>query len=140
MKKLFYRLSSSRSFGKLFSMHARLEERRRVMFPKSSVFAVVALAAFVSLGALLFPQVGHAQECIWDCDLGSDIFNFPGENSPDFSIVYCFDQPCVASLGIFTGAIPNASVKQCPSKPDPVAGVEKCLIDFDPPKPLTARD
>ena len=41
------------------------------MFPKSSVFAVVALAAFVSLGALLFPQVGQAQ-CIWDCDLGSD--------------------------------------------------------------------
>ena len=59
MKKLFYRLSSSRSFAKLFSMHARLEERRRVMFSKSSVFAVVALAAFVSLGAFLFPQVGQ---------------------------------------------------------------------------------
>ena len=29
------------------------------MFPKSSVFAVVALAAFVSLGALLLPQVGQ---------------------------------------------------------------------------------
>src|SRR5882724_9702490 len=65
MKKLFYRLSSNRSFGKLFSMHARLEEKRRVMFPKSSVCAVVALAAFMSLGAFLFPQVGHAQECVW---------------------------------------------------------------------------
>jgi hypothetical protein len=82
------------------------------MFLKSSVFAVVALAAFVSLGALLFPQVGQAQECIWDCDLGSDFFNFPGENSPGFSIVYCFDQPCVAALNIFTGVIPTASVQQ----------------------------
>ena len=61
MKKLFYRLSSSRSLAKLFSMHARLEKRSRVMFSKSSVFAVVALAAFVSLGAFLFPHVGHAQ-------------------------------------------------------------------------------
>ena len=32
------------------------------MFSKSSVFAVVALAAFVSLGALLFPHVGQAQD------------------------------------------------------------------------------
>jgi hypothetical protein len=82
------------------------------MFFKSSVFAVVALAAFVSLGALLFPQVGQAQECIWECDLGSDFNNFPGENSPGFSIVYCFDQPCVAGLGIFTDPIPTASVQQ----------------------------
>jgi hypothetical protein len=131
MKKLFYGLSSSRSFAKLFSkpMHARLDKRRRVMFPKSSVFAVIALAAFVSLGALLFPQVGQAQECIWDCDLGSDFFNFPGENSPGFSILYCFDQPCVAGLGIFSGAIPNASVSQCPSKT--VSGVETCLTPAD---------
>ena len=82
------------------------------MFPKSSVFAVVALAAFVSLGALVFPHVAHTQECIWDCDLGSDFNNLPAENSPNFSIVYCFDQPCVAGLGISTGAIPNPSVKQ----------------------------
>ena len=54
------------------------------MFAKSSVFAVVALAALVSLGALLFPQVGQAQECIWDCDLGSrlPLHINPGENSP----------------------------------------------------------
>ena len=104
------------------------------MFPKSSVFAVVALAAFVSLGALLFPQVGQAQEeCIWNCDLGSDFNNLPAENSPQFTIVYCFDQPCVEGLGIFKGAIPNASVQQCPSKFDRWAKVEKCLIDFDPP-------
>jgi hypothetical protein len=116
MKKLFYRLSNRGPFARLFSMHARLEERRRVMFSKSSVFAVVALAAFVSLGAILFPQVGQAQECIWDCDLGSDPFNNPGENSPGFSIVYCFDQPCVTTLdtnfNIFTGGIPTASVQQ----------------------------
>ncbi len=63
MRNLFYRLSSSRSFAKLLSkpMHARLEERRRVMFAKSSVFAVVALAAFVSVGALLFPEVAQAR-------------------------------------------------------------------------------
>ena len=109
MKNLFYRLSSNRSLAKLLAkpMHARLEETRRDMFPKNSVFAVVALAAFVSLGALLLPQVGQAQECIWDCDLGSDFFNNPGENSPGFSIVYCFDQPCVAGLGISTGTIPT---------------------------------
>ena len=103
------------------------------MFPKSSVFAVIAVAAFVSLGALLFPQVGQAQECIWDCDLGSPFNNLPAENSPQFTIVYCFDQPCVESLGIFKGVIPNASVQQCPSKFDHRAKVEKCLIDFVPP-------
>ena len=54
------------------------------MFSKSSVFAVVALAAFVSLGALLLPHVGHAQECVWDCDLGSDIIDFPWGNSPGY--------------------------------------------------------
>src|SRR5687767_4690637 len=120
MRSLFYRLSSSRSFAKLLSQpnDARLKERRKVMFSKSSVFAVVALAAFVSLGALLFPQVGQAQECIRDCDLGSDENNNPGENSPGFSIIYCFDQPCVEGLKdsngnlIFNGDIPSASVTQ----------------------------
>ena len=85
------------------------------MFAKSSVFAVVALAAFVSLGALLFPQVGQAQECIWDCDLGSDFFNNPGENSPGFSIVYCFDQPCVEELSAYVARL------QLASQPSPVA-------------------
>lgn len=90
------------------------------MFPKSSVFAVVAFVAFMALGALLFPQVAEAQECIWDCDLGSDPFNNPGENSPDFSIVYCFDQPCIVTLNtafnIFT-SIPTASVSQSVNPP-----------------------
>jgi hypothetical protein len=107
------------------------------MFPKNSVFAVVALATFVSLGALLFPQVVQAQpesECLWNCVLGSDANNEPAENSPQFTIVYCFDQPCVASLGIFRGVIPNANVQQCPSKFDDRAKVEKCLTDFEPPK------
>src|SRR5262249_19199052 len=130
-------------------MYARLEERRRVMFSKGSIFAVIAVAAFVSLGALLFPQVGQAQEgCIWDCFWGSDANDQPAENSPQFTIVYCFDQPCVEGLGIFKGAIPNASVQQCPSKTvssapsgeneargfDHQAKVEKCLTDFVPPK------
>ncbi len=98
------------------------------MFSKSSVFAVVALAAFVSLGALLFPKIGQAQECIWDCDLGSDFNDFPGENSPGFSIVYCFDQPCVAGLGIFTGAIPTASVKQSAVPNDTCPGTFKIEV------------
>jgi len=108
-------------------MQARLEERRRVMFPKSSVFTVVALAIFVSFGPLLFPQVGQAQECLWNCDAGSDPLNNPGDNSPGYSIIYCFDRPCVENLKdsngnfIFTGDIPTALVQQtvnpntCPS-------------------------
>src|SRR5262245_40768980 len=96
MKKLFCRLSSRRPFARLFSMHARLEVRRRVIFPKSSVFAVVALAAFVTLGVLLLPQVVQAQ-CVWDCDLGSDPFFNPWGNSPQsqLDIAYCIDQGCV---------------------------------------------
>jgi hypothetical protein len=133
MKKLFYRLSSTRSFVKLFSMQARLE-RRRVLFSKSSICLVVALAAFMSLGAFVLPQVGHAQDCIWDCDLGSDFLNTPADNSPGFSIVYCFDQPCAEDLGIFTGTIPHASVQQCPSMT--VGSVETCLKDI--PQPFTA--
>src|SRR5262245_27502402 len=122
MKRLFCRLSSRRPFARLFSMHARLEKSRRVMFLKSSVFAVIALAAFVSLGALLFPQVGQAQECIWDCDLGSDPNFNPWGNSPQaLDIVYCIDRDCVLKLEveegsgnlIFTGnSIPTPSVKQ----------------------------
>jgi len=101
------------------------------MFPKSSVWAVVALGAFVSLGALLFPQVGHAQ-CIWDCDLGSDPNFNPWGNSPQaLDIAYCLDRDCVLNLRdgndnlIFTGnSIPTPQVKQdlsstapCPASP-----------------------
>jgi hypothetical protein len=119
MKKLFYRLSSSRPFARLFSMHARLDERMRVMFPKNSICAVVALAAFVSLGALLFPQVAQAQ-CVWDCDLGSDPFFNPWGNSPQApDIAYCIDRDCVLNLKdgkgnpIFTGnSIPTPQVSQ----------------------------
>ena len=129
MKKLFYRLASSQSFAKLFSLDGRLEERRRAIFSKSSVCAVVALAACMSLGALLFPHVGHAQ-CVWDCDLGSDILDNPWSNSPQFDIVYCFDQDCVKNLKdsnnnpIFTKSIPPAKVRNtlsnssCPGTTD----------------------
>src|SRR5437870_21256 len=114
MKKLFYGLSSRRSFAKLFSVHAQLEAKRTVMFYRSSVFAIVALAAFISLGALLLPQVAQAQECVWDCDMGSDILDNPWGNSPGYDIVYCFDQDCVKKLTdssgnpLFTGTIPTA--------------------------------
>jgi hypothetical protein len=112
MKKLFYGLSSSRSLAKLFSMHARIEERRRVMFPKSSVFAVVALAAFVSLGALLLPQVAQAQCFEPDCDMGSDPSSNPWGNSPQsqLDIAYCIDQGCVFNnLTSILGPLPSAS-------------------------------
>ena len=88
------------------------------MFSKSSVCAVVALAAFISLGAFVFPHLGHAQECVWDCDLGSDILDNPWGNSPGYDIVYCFDQDCVTKLTdstgnpIFTSNIPTAKVTQ----------------------------
>jgi hypothetical protein len=115
MKKLFYRLSSSRSFAKLLSIpvQARLEERRIVMFPKSSVCTVVALAAFMSLGSFLFPPVGQAQEeCVWNCDLGSDIFDNPWGNSPQsqLDIAYCVDPSCVIqNFTPIVGPIPSAS-------------------------------
>ena len=88
------------------------------MFPKSSVFAVVALAAFVSLGALLLPHVVQAQDCLFDCpDLGSDPSFNPWGNSPGFDIAYCFDRDCVLNLKdrfgtpIFTGnSIPTPHV------------------------------
>jgi hypothetical protein len=92
------------------------------MFPKSSVFAVVALAAFVSLGALLFPQVGQAQDCLFDCpDLGSDPSFNPWGNSPQaLDIAYCFDRDCVLNLKvgnkpIFSGnSIPTPHVTHNP--------------------------
>jgi hypothetical protein len=115
MKKLFYRLSSSRSLAKLFSMGAQLEERKREVF-----FAVVALAAFLSLGALLFPQVAQA-DCYWGtdenpCDVGSDPSSNPWGNSPQaLDILYCLDADCVLNLTdsignkIFPNGLPTAS-------------------------------
>jgi hypothetical protein len=94
------------------------------MFPKSSVLAVVAFAAFLSLGALLFPQVGQAQDCLFDCpDLGSDPSFNPWGNSPQaLDIAYCFDRDCVLNLKdsknnkIFTGnSIPTPHVIHQPS-------------------------
>jgi hypothetical protein len=129
MKKLFYRLACSRSITKLFSMQARLEEKRRVMIPKSSVFAVVALASFMSLGTLLLPQVVQAQDCLFDCpDLGSDPSFNPWGNSPQaLDIVYCFDRDCVLNLKdskkkpIFTGnSIPTPQVSHTPDFSCPV--------------------
>ena len=66
MKKLFYRLSSSRSFAKLFSkpMQPRLEERKRVMFCRKSF--LVFLLAFAAL------TLGRSNEAMaqWDWDWG----------------------------------------------------------------------
>lgn len=77
-----------------------------------SVFTVLALAAFVSLGALLFPQDGQAQECVWDCDLGSDINDFPWGNSPQsqLDIAYCIDRDCVVThFSPVIGSLPAAT-------------------------------
>jgi hypothetical protein len=93
-------------------MHAPLEERRRVMFSKNSVFAIVALAAFVLLGALLLPEVGQAQDCVWDCDLGSDPSNNPWGNSPQsqLDIAYCIDRDCVVTnFSPLIGSLPSAT-------------------------------
>jgi hypothetical protein len=107
MKKLFYQLACSRSMAKIFSTDAQLERRNRVIF-----FAVLALLAFVSLGAFVFPHVGHAQECVWDCDLGSDIFDNPWGNSPQsqLDLAYCIDRDCVIrNLTPILGPIPSAN-------------------------------
>jgi hypothetical protein len=111
MKELFYRSSSRRPFAGLFSMDAQLDGRKRVIFPKRLVFAVVALAAFVSLGALLLPQVVQAQ-CVWDCDLGSDPSNNPWGNSPQsqLDIAYCIDRDCViTNFSPLIGSLPSGT-------------------------------
>jgi hypothetical protein len=121
MKNLLYRFASSCSFAKLFSMEAQLEQRKRVIF-----FAVLAFIAFVSLGAFVFPHAARAQECVWDCDLGSDILDQTWANSPGYDIVYAIDPASVGKLTdkngnpIFTSNIPIATVSQtysdtCPS-------------------------
>lgn len=114
MEKLSYGLSSS-DFTKLLSqpMQAPLDERRRLMPPKSFIFVLMALVAVVFLGVFLFPQTGHAQEeCVWNCDLGSDINDFPWGNSPQsqLDIGYCIDPDCVIqNLTPILGPIPSAN-------------------------------
>ena len=85
-----------------------------------TVLTVVAFAAFLSLGVLLFPQVVQADDCLFDCgDLGSYPSGNPWGNSPQaLDIVYCFDRDCVLNLKdgsgnpIFTGnIIPTPHVK-----------------------------
>jgi hypothetical protein len=61
MKKLFYRLSSRRSFAKLFSIHAQLEDRRTIFCRKSFLMFVLALAV-VTLGR---SQEAMGQEYDW---------------------------------------------------------------------------
>src|SRR5262250_3422829 len=100
MKELFYRLSSSRSMVKIFSMDAQLEERKRVIFPNRLFFAILGLAAFVSLGAFVFPQVVRAQDCLFDCpDLGSDgSFNPWGFSPQALDIAISLDRDGVLIL------------------------------------------
>ena len=121
MKNLFYQLASSRSLAKIFSMDAQIEERKRVIFPKRLFFAVLGLAAFVSLGALLFPQIVRA-DCWFDCtDVGSDPSLNTWGQSPQsqLDIAYVFDRDGLLALKdskgkpIFTGnSIPTPHVSQ----------------------------
>jgi hypothetical protein len=72
------------------------------MFAKNSVFRVsataVALVGFMSLGALMFPQVAEAL-CLWNCTLVSNANDDSGTNSPGkYQIRYCFDQDCLLNL------------------------------------------
>src|SRR5262245_127085 len=46
MKKLFYRLSSRRPLAGLFSMHAQLEKRRRVIMCSSKLISALVFAVF----------------------------------------------------------------------------------------------
>jgi hypothetical protein len=111
VKKLFYQLSGTRPCAKLFSIRAQSEDGERVIFPTRLFFAVLALGAFVSLGAFVFPHAAHAQECVWDCDLGSDTLDNPWGNSPQsqLDIAYCFDRDCVIqNLTPIIGFIPSA--------------------------------
>src|SRR5262249_29568823 len=60
MKKLFYRLSSRRPFVRLFSMHARLDERRGLISCRK--WFLVFVLAFAAL------TLGGSQEARADCD------------------------------------------------------------------------
>ena len=65
------------------------------MFSKSSVFAVVALAAFVSLGGICVPA-GRTCAVRLGLRFGQRPYlTNPWGNSPGYDIVYCFDQDCV---------------------------------------------
>ena len=80
MKKLFYRLASSRSFAKLFSMHARLEKRRTPRSYRNLISAVI-IAAF----GFCFSGEARAQGCdnpdfCFDFGFPSTIDNFTGSN------------------------------------------------------------
>jgi hypothetical protein len=83
------------------------------MFPKSSVCAVIAWAVFISFGTVIFSQVVHAQEeCVWNCDLGSDPSNNPWGNSPQsqLDIAYCIDRDCViTNFSPLIGSLPSAT-------------------------------
>jgi len=98
---------------KIFSMDEQLEERKRVIFPKRLFFVVLGLAAFVSLGAFVFPHAAHAQEgCVWACDMGSDVLNEPIVNSPQpqLDVAACVDPSCVIqNLTPIIGFIPSAN-------------------------------
>ena len=112
MKKLFYRLSSNWSFVKLFSIQTQSEDKERIIFPTRLFFAVLTILGFLSLKAFFFPHVGHAQECVWDCDLGSDTLDNPWGNSPQsqLDIAYCIDRDCVIqNLTPIIGPIPSAN-------------------------------
>jgi hypothetical protein len=91
MKKLFYRLASTRSFAKLFSMEAQLEKRRRVIMCSSKLISALVFAAF----SFCFAQAARAQ-----CD-NPDFCSDPGIPSvaeiPTGSSVSCELEPGGAS-------------------------------------------
>ena len=59
MKKLFYRLSSSRSFANLFSTHAQLENRRRAIMCYRKLISALVFAVFT----FYFSGAARAQGC-----------------------------------------------------------------------------
>ena len=81
MKNLFYRLSSSRSFTKLFSTHARLEERKGVTMSYRKLISALVFAAF----GFWFSGEARAQGCdnpdfCWDFGIPSVVDNITGSS------------------------------------------------------------
>jgi hypothetical protein len=80
MKKLFYRLSSSRSCAKLFSIHARLEERKGITMSYKKLISAVIIAAF----GFCFSDTARADcdnpDFCWDFGIPSPVDNITGSS------------------------------------------------------------
>jgi hypothetical protein len=126
MKKLFYGLSSSRSFAGLFSMHARLEERRRVTMIYKKLISVLVFAVFT----FYFSGAARAQGCdnpdfCFDFGIPSFVDNFTGSSVRCTLLPGGTDNP-INKLDIGTLGEPTAIFKQ--------DGLADCTYIPNPPQ------